>query len=298
MPACPTTSPATADGVIEPLLLPLPGDPYTECTGCGQPTEHERAILAPGTPGAPRLLQAPGEDHELIRYRWMIGHQAVFCVWRTLCGNMSALKAAHVPAYLQVHQAALGYDVYSLLLLYAGSCSSDQYAATVRRDMMDCHPAFSGTWARDHAGLPQLLHRVRQAHPGQPLADLLHAARLNRAVHMAIADSLVPQGASLLQAAGRRSCDAPAPEEFDLYDAFFHVRRRGICPDLFAAQVLRRFAQIVSDLSSRGLLLNQSRSLRLPGRYHDDIQVLAQRAESTLAEYAHIVQYRLQEPAS
>jgi hypothetical protein len=62
--------------------------------------------------------------------------------------------------------------------------------------------------------------------------------------------------------------------------------------------VLRRFAQIISDLSSRGLFLDRSRSLRLPDHYRDGIQVLVQRAASTLAEYAHIVQYRLQEAAS
>ncbi len=148
--------------------------------------------------------------------------------------------------------AARLYEAYSLLFLYTGSCSAEHYAATVRVDMMSCDPAFSGLWARDYEMIPGLLRHIRNTHPAAAIAPLREAAKANHRVHMAVAKKLVPDGGSLLRDAGRRP-QGPTEAERVAYDAFFQVERRPLCRRAFTAQLVRRFAQVMSDIAVHGL---------------------------------------------
>ncbi|MGK5729463.1 hypothetical protein ACSNOG_07930, partial [Streptomyces sp. URMC 124] len=184
-----------------------------------------------------------------------MGHQVAFGVWRLLADRLRALLDDPEPEPSLVRQAARLYDTYSLLLLYTGSCTPRRYAATVRSDMAARDPAFSGQWTRDHTPLPGLLRQVRRTFPQSAVTPLTRAARLNHHVHMAIAEQLVPDGVSLLQRAGRDLTQGPAEAERDLSDDYFLVRRRTLCDDAFAAQIVLRLAQIMCDMTAHGLNL-------------------------------------------
>lgn len=190
------------------------------------------------------------------------------------------------PGPEQIEGAALGHDVYSVLFLYTASCTGPEYRASVRQDMMACHPAFSGEWARDHEGIPGLLRDVRAAHPDVVTAPLSRAARLNRRIHTAVAEHLVPQGASLLQNSGRRPGTGPTSAERALYDTFFQVLRAPVCHHLFRAQLLRRLAQVVRDLSEQGLHPLSAGPPSLAGPHREDAERLCRDAAVVLADFA------------
>ncbi|OEV32236.1 hypothetical protein AN219_00050, partial [Streptomyces nanshensis] len=67
-----------------------------------------------------------------IRYRWLVGHQLAFVMWRLLRQTLEDARC--VPDADMLDRAARLYDIYTLLLLYTGSCSAERYAATVRAD--------------------------------------------------------------------------------------------------------------------------------------------------------------------
>jgi hypothetical protein len=295
---CASIAPATARAAVETLVLPRPGVPPAECPGCVQPLGPERNILRSGgtKAGGPALLSPPREGTELIRYRWAVGHQAAFALWQLLTLRLTDVLRATCPSPQQVESAALGYDVYSVLFLYTGSCSATQYGATARQDMTSCHPAFSGEWAPDHEGIPRLLQEIRNAHPGVLTAPLNRAVRLNQRIHMAVAEHLVPQGASLLQNSGRHPGTGPTSAERTLYDTFFRVLRAPVCRHLFRAQLLRRLAQIVRDLSTHGLHPRGVGMPSLPGPHREGADRLCRDATPLLAEFARSLQTEYSRP--
>ncbi|WP_431045353.1 hypothetical protein ACQUSR_27865 [Streptomyces sp. P1-3] len=215
-----------------------------------------------------------------------MGHHAVFAIWRLQGRLLESIAEAPEPSPHEVRTAARLYDMYSLLLLYTGRCSAERYAATVRAEMTDCHPAFSGAWAPDHQALPGLMRRVRARHPHARIASLTEAARLSHHVHMAVAKKLVPNGPSLLQQAGRRPAVGATRREGDLYDAYFRVRRQPVCRRSFSAQLIRRLAQITCDTAAHGLSGPDAPPARLDGRYAVAVQRFERDAPVLLRDLA------------
>lgn len=249
-----------ADGSIADLVLSAPGRRPTVCASsstakaaCEQPTSDDLRLIRQAVHGQPvRVLHPPQDPDARARYRWHVGHHAAFAVWQLQTQLLETIAGSAEPEPHIVTAAARLFDVYSLLLLYAGSCSAERYEATVRADMAAAHPAFSGSWSRDHELVLASLQRVMTTHPTALLAPLTRAVALNHDTHQAVASRLVPGGGSLLQEAGRYGT-GPTEAERDLYDTFFHVRRGLICQRSFNAQVLRRLAQIACDIARFGL---------------------------------------------
>ncbi|MGW7514383.1 class I SAM-dependent methyltransferase [Streptomyces sp. NPDC054796] len=255
---CHRLPPADRSASVAPLLLDMPGAPSAACTG--SPARHrdtaeaDLALLLRAAEGKrPDRLLAPEDPDARARYRWTVGHHAAFAVWQMHARVLEAVAEASEPSEHTVRLAAHLYDVYSVLFLYTGSCSAERYAATVRADMTACHVAFSGEWARDHLPIPPLLRRIRDRHPASLVGEVAEAAKHNHRVHMAVAKKLVPDGASLLQEAGRRSGGAPSEDELALYDTYFRVRRTPVCRGFFTAQLTRLLAQCLCDIAVHGL---------------------------------------------
>lgn len=231
-------------GRVEVLFLPPAEAVEAVCGGSchavGRSVELGRLVRAAIAGHPMEVLLPPTRVEELAWYRWMIGHQAAFLGWRMLrraAGDGEPARAADL----------LG--LYSVLLLYAGSCPPQVYARSIRPRMRRCHPAFSGEWAPDNHGLPVMLKKMAPADP-----VLREAWRVNRWVHFAVADRLVPDGGSLLQEAGR--CPGPATPslvEAALYDEFFLTRRTRVCGHDLRAQLQVRLLAILADVSSSGL---------------------------------------------
>jgi hypothetical protein len=145
------------------------------------------------------------------------------------------------------------YDVCSVLLLYAGSCSPEVYLRTIRPAMAAADPAFSGRWARDYEAIPGLLRAIRRTRSAEVVAGLLAAARTNQVVHMAMGKRLVQDGPSLLRQSDRRGDQPVTDRERDLFDAFFLVKRADVPRSAFVAQVRALTSLVASDVAERPL---------------------------------------------
>ncbi|MEV6952644.1 hypothetical protein [Streptomyces sp. NPDC051183] len=283
-------------GAADELVLPMPGAGFVSCsTASRNPAdcarslqEHQRLLEQAGHPHPPALLRAPADPDQRTRHRWLVGHQVAFAVWRLLADVLRALLEGRTPRPRLIRRAARLYDTYSLLLLYAGSCSAQRYAATVRADMAALDPAFSGQWTRDHTPVLELQREVRRAFPAASVALLTRAARLNHRVHMTVAELLVPDGVSLLQQTGRDAAQKPTEAERELSDDYFRVRRRPLCRDGFAAQIVLRLAQIRCDIAAHGL--NSESPIAAPQHpairgLHDEATELLLHLADTATEY-------------
>jgi hypothetical protein len=246
---------------VEPFALPEPDARPTVCPDaeraaevCGRSVEADLHLLRQAALGVrPDALRAPDDNDDRTRYRWMVGHHGAFAAWRCLRDALRAAVDGTGPPDQAVRTAARMYDVYSVLFLYTGSCSAERYEATVRPEMMSRDPAFSGQWQRDYEGIPELVKRVRAMRSRRIAAPLTQAARLNHRVHMAVAKKLVPEGESLLKQAGGKTGASPSQAQRDLCDDYFAVRRQPVCEYTFAAQFIRRLAQVLCDISAHGL---------------------------------------------
>ncbi|WP_308013988.1 O-methyltransferase [Streptantibioticus parmotrematis] len=172
-----------------------------------------------------------------------------FGVWRLICGSLSgALAGADLAAEL--------FDVYSALLLYSGSCTSQVYADAIRPRMMSCHSAFSGTWSRDYELVRTLLGPPLSRNRGTRLAV---AVQFNRLVHMSVAKRLVPTGNSLLRDSGKAGVP-PTDDERALFDLFFSTRRVSTCSVDFRTQMIERTDLILSDLAAQPVTTRHGRA--------------------------------------
>ncbi len=277
------------------LVLPMPEEDFSECRPCPGPTcgraaeriEGDLQTVADASRGCtPQRFPPPVAPDDRIRYRWLVGHQLAFVVWRLLRQTLE--DALCVPDADMLDRAARLYDIYTLLLLYTGSCSAERYAATVRADMAAWHPALSGEWHRDHIRLPQLVRKVRTGQTTQLSAPLTKAVKLNHAVHMGVAEKLVPDGQSLLQRAGKQAGEDPTDHERDLIDAYFQVRRRPVCWEGFVAQAVRRLAQVLCDIAHHGLHDGTSPP-HLPPRFRQAGEALSAAGTDRLEELAHFL---------
>ena len=227
---------------LDRLLLPMPGTPVSQCDG----PAYQRSV-----PGATTWVLSADENTRAW-YRWLVGHQASFCVWRLMSEALAMVEAGRADAAATV--TAL-YDSYSALLLYSGSCTAETYASVIRSRMRACHPAFSGTWARDFRDVLARLARVAPA-AGSPLKG---AVKFNRLVHMSVAARLVPSGGSLLRDSGHDT-EQPSREEGDLLDSFFLTDRGELCARDFLAQLRRLTQTMLTDLGHRALDVHYDRA--------------------------------------
>jgi hypothetical protein len=191
------------------------------------------------------------EEH--ARYRWMIGHHVSFCLWLAQGWLLRSIVLDRRPSSDQVAAAARLFDLYSLMLLYAGSCTREYYEAVIRPDMRAWHPAFSGEWSRDYPVVAALLHDIRAQHQESVSQPLVAASQRNHRVHLAVARKLVPGGYSLLKEAGRRPVKGGTSVENDLFDAYFRVRRASVCHCVFVGQAVTRLERISQDIHEFGL---------------------------------------------
>jgi L-tyrosine peroxygenase len=216
------------------LLLPAAGQRFLigDC-GSQSPLEWKQAPI-----------ERPAAH---ARYRWWIGHQATFCVWRLLSESLAHLAEAERHQDEIAKRACALYEAYSLLLLYAGSCSPEIYEAVIRPEMTRAAPAFSGRWAQDYEAIPALLRWVRKAQPPDVVAELGATSKANRIVHMALAKRLVGDAPSLLREQGGQD-EAVTDDQRRQFDRFFRVRRTQICRQAFTLQLIRLYTAIVDDL--------------------------------------------------
>ena len=221
------------------MRLPLPRDPFRSHNG--------------GPMSVIGLPNAPDDPDDLARHRWWIGHQLTFCVWRLLSERLTSIARDQPTHPRIVATSIVMYDVCSVLLLYAGSCSPEVYLRTIRPAMAAADPAFSGRWARDYEAIPGLLRAIRRARSAKLVVGLLAAARTNQVVHMAMGKRLVPDGPSLLRQNDRRGDQPVTDRERDLFDSFFLVKRADLSRSAFVAQLRALTSLVASDIAERPL---------------------------------------------
>jgi L-tyrosine peroxygenase len=250
------------------VRLPLPGDPF-------RPDGHDAGLIP-----ATGWTRAPDDSDDLARYRWWLGHQLTFCVWRLLSERLAAVATDQRRCPETIADSIAMYDVYSVLLLYAGSCSPAVYRRTIRPDMADADAAFSGRWARDYEDIPVLLRAIRRTRPTALVDGLLAAARTNQVVHMAVGKRLVPQGSSLLRQSNRNNDQPVTDRERNLFDTFFLVKRASMARSTFSAQLRALAGLVAGDIAQRPLL-DPAVIWDVPAG-HADLIVRFQRDASTL----------------
>ncbi|SFR30155.1 hypothetical protein SAMN04488564_1304 [Lentzea waywayandensis] len=219
---------------VGPVHLPMPRVPFD-----------------PNGPAVPTTVSGPppADPDEHARFRWWLGHQLTFCVWRLLAESLTAVAAGEARAV----EAAELYEAYSVLLRYTGSCSPEVYGRVIRPLMARADPAFSGRWASDHEDIPGLLREVRRVRPAREVSTLVAAARTSQVMHVAQAKRLVGSGASLLRQSSRH--DQPVTDrDRAIFDAFFLLTRTPISRTGFTAQFDVLIALALVDLADRPLV--------------------------------------------
>ncbi|HEV8556653.1 MAG TPA: L-tyrosine 3-hydroxylase [Actinophytocola sp.] len=243
---------STVDSEFPLLHLPMPGHrfrPDSRCATC----RRDRVPAQVRRPPRPSWRSGPDEE-SLAWFRWLLGHHLATGVWRV---QRELLTAALDPgtrrpdAIEAVHTTAALYRTYSTLLLYSGSCTPAVYARVIRTRMMAWHPAFSGTWARDHEHVSALLRQLK------PLTDdtVARSLRANRLVHMAVAKRLVPVGRSLLRQSGGDPRDTTDGDR-DCFDEFFRISRDDVCRHSFATQLTDRILLARADIAKSPLAVD------------------------------------------
>lgn len=255
------------------LRIPQPHDPFRVHTKGPMPAIGWR--------------NAPDDPDELARYRWWIGHHLAFCVWRLLSERLASIANDQQTQPPSVAASIAMYDVYSVLLLYAGSCSPEVYLRTIRPAMVAADPAFSGRWARDYEAIPGLLRTIRRTRPAELVAGLLAAARTNQVVHMAVGKRLVHDGPSLLRQSDRGADQPVTDRERDLFDEFFLVKRVHVPRAAFVAQLRALTSLVASDVAQRPLY-GSATTWDLPAVHAGLISKLQRTANAVLRDFLHL----------
>ncbi|GLY46381.1 L-tyrosine 3-hydroxylase [Lentzea sp. NBRC 102530] len=213
------------------LRLPMPDVDLIPCTsGCFR---------------TPITISTPGDPVERAVHRWFLGHQGAFLVWKFLSDSLDRL--IREPDSRSVRLAALGYDAYSVMLAYSGSCSREVYEDVIRPMMVTFDPAFSGKWARDYEPLPGKLRRARAALGPVAAEPLFSASKANQMAHIEVMRRLVPGGPSLLREAGRARMST-TDDERARFDEFFLVSRENVCDSRYRAHRAAILSAIGQDL--------------------------------------------------
>ncbi|WP_143116249.1 hypothetical protein [Lentzea xinjiangensis] len=183
-------------------------------------------------------------------HRWFLGHHGAFLVWRFIASSLD--RVIRERNSQSTHLAALGYDAYTVMLAYSGSCSREVYEDVIRPMMAAFDPAFSGRWARDYEPLPDLLRRARAALGPVAAAPLTAASKANLAAHVEVMRRLVPGGASLLRESGRARVPTTDAERAR-FDEFFLVSRENACVSRYRAHRAAVLSAIGHDLAKHPL---------------------------------------------
>lgn len=232
--------------VLQPRLLRLP-PPGHEYTGqdfpaeFGVPAESARYDL---------FGSVPVDVAPLFWYRWITGHQISFVLWRAIA-DVLVRHADDAPEPDELDLLTTCVDAYSAMLLYSSTVPREHYHAHTRVRMALQHPSFSGAWAPDYRPTRRLF---RGRLPWQrDCAALDEAIARNRRMHDHVADHLVPDGRSLLQASAGSATAAVSREKEDLYDNFFLTIRRPVSRSEVLAQLSSRVMDVTADLARHGL---------------------------------------------
>ncbi|HEX7302263.1 L-tyrosine 3-hydroxylase [Lentzea sp.] len=218
------------------LRLPSPGVELIPCAdGCYQIPIH---ITAPEDPAGRAV------------HRWFLGHHGAFLVWKFLSVSLDRLIRESDSRLVAL--AALGYDAYSVMLAYSGSCSREVYEELIRPMMVAFDPAFSGRWARDYEPLPGLLRRARTALGPAAAEPLSAASKANLLAHMEVMRKLVPDGQSLLRESGKARVPTTDAERAR-FDEFFLVSRENVCASRYTAHRTAVLSAIDQDLAEHPL---------------------------------------------
>lgn len=206
---------------LQPRLLRLPpsGNDYAGRdfpTELGVPAESVRYDL---------FGSVPVDAAPLFWYRWITGHQISFVLWRAIA-DVLVRHPDHSPPPDELDLLTTCVDGYSAMLLYSSTVPRDHYHTHTRVRMALQHPSFSGAWAPDYRPTRRLF-RGRVPWQGD-CAALDEAVDRNRRMHDHVADHLVPDGRSLLQASAGSTTAAVSREKEDLYDNFFLTIRRPV----------------------------------------------------------------------
>jgi hypothetical protein len=237
---------AATAAYLQPRLLFLPpaGNGYRDRDLSGD------FVIPSASPGYDLFGSSPVEAAQLFWYRWITGHQVSFILWRTV-GDVIGRNRDDMPPHHELDLLATCVDGYSAMLLYSGTVPRDHYHSHTRVRMALQHPSFSGTWAPDYRPIRRLFHGRMPWQDGHTALD--DAIARNRRMHDHIAEHLVPDGRSLLQASAGASTAGISHEKEDLYDNFFLTIRRPVSRTDVVAQLSSRIADVTADLERHGL---------------------------------------------
>lgn len=250
---------------LEPLTLPV--DPVAPAGALSDvPAMPLTAVLANRPLStADELageLPRPEPVEQMFWFRWITGHQVTFVLWQLLARANAVVPADHARRTEVAHQVVRLIRAYSAMLLYTGSCPRQLYHDVIRPSMIRQHPAFSGTWARDHRPVRGLLRGRLSEAWGSANTSIVDECVLNARVHQGVADKLVPGAPSLLQASighgplvWRREVLAV------LYDTYFLTLRASLPLPAVLIQLVRRVDAINRDLAANGLYPRYASSL-------------------------------------
>ncbi|MET9231183.1 L-tyrosine 3-hydroxylase [Lentzea sp. NPDC003310] len=243
-----------------PVCLPLWGHTWVDLPVLRMPMPGAELIpCADGCYDIPILIETPEDPVARAVHRWFLGHHGAIVVWRFLADSLDRLIRERDSRLVRL--TALGYDAYSVMLAYSGSCSREVYEDVIRPMMVAFDPAFSGRWARDHEPLPGLLRRARAALGPAAAAPLSSASKANLVAHLEVMRRLVPDGPSLLRESGRGRA-ATTEAERSRFDEFFLVSRENVCVSRYRAHRRAVLSAIGHDLAKRPLRPEYGETLR------------------------------------
>jgi hypothetical protein len=240
---------------LEPLTLPPAGMPDPQEPGDAPASFQETCrridqVAAGGVQeGAVERCDAPDV---LFSFRWTVGHQVSFVVWRMMAMLVRGAVAGRIPETAILGPLCGYLRAYTAMLLYTGSCPQQTYHDVIRPSMRLQHPCFSGSWAPDYWPVRELLRSGRLPFaPSPESTDLLQAIRQVQLVHDGVAAKLVPDGKSLLRRSTVRRQDLALLHL--IYDNHFLTLRAPVSRHDVVAQLLRRVLAIASDIAVNDL---------------------------------------------
>lgn len=243
--------------VLVPRLLFMPPtshalETWPDAAHGGEPAERD-------LPGYDVFGAHPVDAQQLFWFRWIVGHQVSFVLWRAMC-DVLWHHPDDSPGERELDLLATCVDGYSAMLLYSSTVPRAHYHAHTRVRMVLQHPSFSGTWAPDYRPVRKLF---RGKLPWQhDCAALEEAVARNGVTHDHIAGHLVPDGRSLLQQSAGAPGVTVSREKEDLYDNFFLTIRRPVSHVELVSQLDTRLDELATDLTHNGLYPN------VGGRHH------------------------------
>lgn len=249
---------------LEPLTLPAPApagepadgaDPADPADGRCEPSDGDlessrHGLRALSGQRDPALPAASDGIERVFWFRWITGHQTTFILWQLLARSYAQAALDADAAAQHLESCRVFVRGYSAMLLYTGSCPRDVYHRVIRPSMALQHPGFSGSWARDFWPVRRLL----RPGPGLPTDTALDREReLNVLIHQGVAEKLVPDGLSLLQAAVGQDLPWRRSALSVLYDNYFLTLRAPVPRPAVVRQLMRRLHAIGRDLAANGL---------------------------------------------